>query len=209
MTANLPIRATDSHQAIKHGDFTYGVLAPIETQALTALIEDIHRTLGIIDWLEHYISTLTTTEAFNLAPHVTTSFQQAYEQQKGSTANPHATPANKKPSALAIQLDIKRQQRASQRAPAKPGLHPAIVALQTERRHLHNITTSAITLGIKLDNIDYTRKQADLMVTAMFRFAQAAQLDTNDPRITELITSAMNDTIEQEEQTVEATEPPA
>jgi hypothetical protein len=69
--------------------------------------------------------------------------------------------------------------------------HPAVTTLLNERKHLADVSHKAITIGIKLDDIDYSRKQADLIIAGMARFAIDSGMDANDPTVAQRITAAL------------------
>lgn len=161
--------------------------SPPDISALDALQDDIRRTQAHILWLEHFIATQLTTDSIwqNMAAATETEREstQIYGPKRATDGSGHGK--------LAQQLQINRKRQNTNKAIThRP--HPAITTLQAERRHLHLITTSAIALGIKLDNIDFSRQQADMLIDAMLTFAQSAKLDPSDTNVQALITQALD-----------------
>lgn len=159
--------------------------SPPDISALDALQDDIRRTQAHILWLEHFIATQLTTDS------IWQNMAAATETERESTQIYGPKRATDGSGKLAQQLQINRKRQNTNKAIThRP--HPAITTLQAERRHLHLITTSAIALGIKLDNIDFSRQQADMLIDAMLTFAQSAKLDPSDTNVQALITQALD-----------------
>lgn len=167
---------------------TYGCLEPIEIGPLDALLDDIHRTYAHIMWLENYIAThLSTHDPFTQA-----EFDIQREQERSLAGRPSNTQTNNLNvvGSTKWQLEMQRKRQTNTQR-ARPGTHPAISQLLNERRHLADISTKAINLGVKLDSIDYSRKQADLIVTAMGKFALSQGLNPADKQTADAIVIAL------------------
>jgi hypothetical protein len=161
------------------GTNTYGCLEPIEIDPLTALLDDIKRTFAHIMWLEHYIATLPADAPFSM-----TDTDMQREMERSRVGKPTVV------GSVKWQLEMqRRRQTATQRS--RPGTHPAVTQLLNERKHLNQACQTAIVAGIKLDAIDYSRKQADLIVTAMGKFAISQGLNPADPATAQTIVDAL------------------
>jgi len=179
---------------------TYGCLEPYEIGPLEALLDDVKRTYAHILWLERYI-------AYNLAPgdvFAEMSADQLREREQTRAGRPTSQTAidadgNQIPVPGSMRwflmVERKKQTQVTRR---RSGVHPAIRTLLDERRHLADITTKALHIGIKLDQIDFSRKQADLIVGAMGRFAISQGLSPTDPDIAAKITDALEHVLAQD-----------
>ena len=159
---------------------TWGCLSPVDIQPLDALLDDIKRTQAHILWLEQFIAGMPANGPF-------TSHEQfiSRERNQARAGRPTVVGSVK----WQQQLEALRESRSTN---SKPGTHPAITQLQTERRHLADACYKAVSLGIKLDAIDYSRQQADLIIQAMSKFAITHNLDPTNKDIAESITNALN-----------------
>lgn len=162
------------------GTNTYGCLDPIEITGLDALLDDIRRTYAHVMWLEHYI-------AEYLGPHDPFSLidlDMQAERERMRVGKPTVV------GSVKWQLEMQRRKQINTKH-QRLGTHPAISQLMNERRHLADVSYKAMILGIKLDSIDYSRKQADLIITAMGKFAITQGLKPTDPLIAQAIVDAL------------------
>ncbi len=189
VTSTHPGPGGRPHPAPGMSPNTYGCLDPIEIDPLSALLDDVKRTYAHIMWLEHYIANyLKADDPFNATDQILTR-----EQERGRVGKPTVV------GSVKWQLEMQRRKSTATQA-IRPGTHPAITQLLNERKHLADITTKAIHLGIKLDAIDYSRKQADLIVTAMGKFAIANNLSPTDEKVAQAIVDALESTLSEHEQ---------
>lgn len=173
---------------------TYGCLSPVDIAPLDALIDDVHRTQAHILWLEHYIATvLTPNDVFT---EMTQDISR--EQERTRIGKPNSA-LNAQPGSVRWQLEIARKRQSATQA-TRRRTHPAIHELQAERRHLADIATKAVALGIKLDQIDFSRSQADMIVQVIQRFASTQALNPTDPAIQQAITDAIDFVLNQRNQ---------
>lgn len=156
---------------------------------MEALIDDIHRTQAHIMWLEHYIALLPEVSVFT---NMELDLQQ--ERERARMGRPTVV------GSVKWQMEIQRQ-RQIRTTRSRPGIHPAVKALLDERRHMIDVATKATMLGIKLDAIDFSRKQADLIVGAMAKFAIENGLDPTDKTVSERIVNALESVLAQEQAT--------
>ncbi len=159
---------------------TYGCLDPIEIGPLDALMDDVRRTYAHIMWLEKYIAMLSEANVFT-----DMEFDFAAEQERTRIGRPTVV------GSVKWQMEVNRQ-KETKRKTQRAATHPAVKQLMEERKHLVDVSAKAMMLGIKLDAIDYTRKQADLIVSAMSRFAISNHLNPEDPLVRQSIIDALD-----------------
>jgi hypothetical protein len=174
-----PHRDSVAHEYLHN---TYGVNAPSDITALEALLDDIRRTHSHILWLENYIATNLTKDS--IFQNMAQDQLQEHEITRYGKPTPQGHPAYQ------LEINRKRQQKSQT---IKQSTHPAIKELQTERHHLVQATSAAIGLGIKLDNMEFTRQQADKLILAITRFALLNKLDPADPKVQQTIFDALLD----------------
>lgn len=181
------------HDSRQHpaSDNTYGCLQPFEIDALSALVDDLHRTQAHILWLEAFIAQLPATGPGGIFSHTTQTLQTEHEQTRFGKPTPSGQ--------LAYQAELRRRNITKQ-ATQVLRTHPAIHELQAERRHLVDVAFKAISLGVKLDSIDFSRQQADMLVEAMGEFAKETNHDLNDADIQAKITKALELVIQRHSQ---------
>lgn len=166
-----------SHQAQGFG--TFGCLAPVDITPLDALLDDIHRTQAHILWLEHFIATLTSDQVFASPAQTTTS---EHEQSRFSKPSAQGTPR------VFAQIDRKA---ATKQSSLRLATHPAITELSTQQRHLVDACYKATMLGIKLDQIDFSRSQADRLLAAIQSTVTSLGHDQSDPTVQSIIEQAL------------------
>jgi hypothetical protein len=154
-------------------------LDPIEIAPLDALMDDVRRTFAHIMWLEKYIALLPEASVFT-----DMEFDFAAERERTRIGKPTVV------GSVRWQMELNRQKQ-TKTTRQRAATHPAVKQLMEERRHLVDVSAKAMALGIKLDAIDYTRKQADLIVGAMSRFALANNLNPEDPTVRTSIIDAL------------------
>jgi hypothetical protein len=178
---------------------TWGALNPVDIQPLDALIDDIKRTQGHILWLEEYIAQLPRDAPFQTSDNIDQAELESTFMGRPQATNPGphnpATPNNARTKWHA-QIERQRQQRQTT---LRPGTHPAITQLQTERRHLADAVYKAVVLGIKLDQIDYSRQQGDLIIKSMQKFAIANGIDPTSREAAQAMQHALQATIEEQQ----------
>ena len=167
---------------------TYGCLDPIEIDPLSALLDDVKRTYAHIMWLEKYIAMLPEEYVFS---DMTSELLE--EQEQTRVGRPTVV------GSIKWQMEIQRKKQSAAKRTIQR-THPAVKQLMDERRHLADITTKAIAVGIKLDAIDYSRKQADLIVAAMGQFALTSGIDPTTPDIAKRIADALEHVLNSEAQ---------
>jgi hypothetical protein len=167
---------------------TYGCLDPIEIGPLEALLDDVRRTYAHIMWLEKYIAALPEEYVFS-----DMATEMIEEQERTRVGKPTVV------GSVRWQMEINRKKQTAAKR-TKQQTHPAIKLLLEERHHLVEVTTKAIAVGIKLDQIDYSRKQADLIVAAMGQFALTSGIDPTSPEIAKRIADALSHVMVQAEQ---------
>jgi hypothetical protein len=131
-------------------------------------------------WLEKYIAALSEEYVFS---DMATEVIEEHEQTR--VGKPTVV------GSIRWQMEINRKKQLAAKR-SKPATHPAIKLLLEERRHLADVTTKAIAVGIKLDQIDYSRKQADLIIEAMSQFALTSGIDPSSPEIAKRIADALD-----------------
>jgi hypothetical protein len=158
---------------------TYGCLDPIEIAPLDALMDDVRRTQAHIMWLEKFIALLPEDLVFHGESAMLTE-----ENERARIGKPTVV------GSIRWQMEVERKKQIASKQRTQ-ATHPAVKQLLDERRHLVDVCAKAMALGIKLDAIDYTRKQADLIVGAMSRFAISNNLNPEDPTVRTSIIDAL------------------
>jgi hypothetical protein len=159
---------------------TWGCLSPIDIQPMDALLDDIKRTQAHILWLEQFIAGMPAH-----GPFTAKETNRTLDKQQGRMGSVSVVGSVR----WRQQMEALRESRSQT---DRPGTHPAITQLQSERRHLADTCYKAVMLGIKLDAIDYSRMQADLIIQSMHKFAINNQLDPTNKDIAQSITDALN-----------------
>jgi hypothetical protein len=188
IVSGLPARTNVGRQQFReHATNTYGCLDPIEIAPLEALLDDVKRTQAHIMWLEHYIAQMDATQVFT-----DVEYQNDTERERARMGKPTVV------GSVRWQMEMQRQ-RATQSTRTRNVAHPAVKLLLEERRHLTEVSTKAIAVGVKLDSIDYSRQQAELIISAMNNFALSSGLNPNDPTIAQRMVTSLDEILQHAE----------
>ncbi|HEX4503865.1 MAG TPA: hypothetical protein VH187_22290 [Scandinavium sp.] len=173
----VPMHPSPNQQP--NGFGTFGCLAPVDITPLDALLDDIHRTQAHILWLEHFIATIEPAQVFASPAQTTTS---EHEQSRFSKPTIQGTPR--------VFAQIDRRSKATNQS-LRLATHPAITTLQSQQAHLVDACYKATMLGIKLDQIDFSRSQADRLLAAIQSTVTSLGHDQSDPTVQSIIEQAL------------------
>jgi hypothetical protein len=143
--------------------------SPIE-----ALFDELARTQTIVHWLGNLLDEMAKSD-----PELFTSLvtKEIEEGTKPMAMKGHVG-----------MLNVIRRQLVK----TESGLNPFVLWFMKEREHLVRVSQLLMSFGIKLDEIDLSRRQGELVVQAMHNFAELLGQQVDDPAINALITDALN-----------------
>lgn len=172
---------------------TYAAGSEVDTNPLEALLGEVRRTSAKVLWLEHFISLLKSQDLFG-----DDEFTDLTETELERTGKPRTSAMGTGMNLVQYLIQTERNKNSTQ-VKRRPGVHPALRMLMAERKHLAAISIKAIQIGIKLDKIDYSRKQADMIVQSMARFAAKSGMDMSDPNVSQRINDAIDEVLAEHE----------
>jgi hypothetical protein len=167
----------------------YAAGSEVDVSPLEALLGEVRRTSAKILWLEHHISLLKAHELFGDDEIIDVDETELERQGKPRTGN-IGTGMNY--VQYMLQVERNKQTKSIKR---RRGTHPAVALLLAERKHLAQVSIKALQIGIKLDKIDYSRKQADMIVNSMAKFAAKSGMDLADPNVSQRINDAIDEVL--------------
>jgi hypothetical protein len=163
-------------------DTTYGSLVESNVTALEALLSEVKRTYAHVIWLENYVA--------ELPPAMVFEGQQFHPDQEAMWAENGRRP---QPGTIAWTLAVEQAKKLGVSGKARPSVHLAVQQLLKERQHLVGVCSTAIRVGIALDEVELAKQHGELLVNAMTKFAIASGLDPTDKGVVKAILDALDE----------------
>lgn len=160
---------------------TYGAGLESDITAFEALLSEVRRCHAAIVWLEGYVAKLPEWAVFE-----DTEVTWGTEAEVSRMGRPQAQPGTLK---YMLQVERQKQLNGGRR---KAGVHPAVQQLLKERQQLVNVCTSALRVGVALDQIELAKRQGAMLFQAMRNFALATGQDIDDPGLIDKMTAALD-----------------
>lgn len=167
----------------------YAAGSEVDVSPLEALLGEVRRTSAKILWLEHYIALIKENQLFGDDEVIDINETELERQGVPRTGN---LGSGMNYVQYVLQVERNKQGKSVKR---RRGTHPAVTQLLAERRHLAQVSIKALQIGIKLDKIDYSRKQADMIVSSMAKFAAKSGMDMSDPNVSQRINDAIDEVL--------------
>jgi hypothetical protein len=146
-----------------------------------ALIQELSRTQHIVRWLGAKLDQIAQLHPEQFAQLVT------QEVEEGTKPMPFKSGA--------AFTNVLRRQLVS----TESGMSPWVVWFLRERDHLVKVTGLLVALGVKLDQLEISRRQADMLNQAMAYLAAGLGHDPDDPAIAAQILQAFEAIIEEKQ----------
>lgn len=161
---------------------TYGAMSEANITAFEALMSEVRRTYSHVLWLEHYVSRLPSGALFE--GHQFHSTQIAEWEMKGNYPQP---------GSIAWLLAVDKAKLLGVSQSKRNEVHLGIQQLMKERQHLVSVCSTAIRMGIALDEIEMAKQHGELIVNAMTHFAEGIGLDPTDKDVVAAILKAVDE----------------
>jgi hypothetical protein len=150
---------------------------------LEALLGELARTSARVVWLERIVDSLGLSELFGDQETTETT---EMEGQRVGRPGPNAGAGER------VKWLLQQERQKSTVATRKRlAVHPAYTTYFHERKHLVDLTSRLMGLGIKLDHIELTKRQGEQMVSGMVAFAQLSGLDVESDVVKSAIARAI------------------
>ena len=159
---------------------------------LEALLGEITRTTAKIAWLERVVEALPLSEVFGDNEIIEQTESEGGREGQVRSHGPH----DDSPTARVKWLLANERERKQTQVKRRLGIHPAITLLMDERKHLVNVTTRCLSIGIKLDHIELSKRQGEQMLEGMLAFAELSGLDPESDSVKTTLAQALSRVVE-------------
>ena len=159
---------------------------------LEALLGEITRTTAKIAWLETIVEALPLSDVFGDNEIIEQTESEGGREGQVRGVGPH----DESRTARVKWLLANERERKQTQVKRRLGIHPAITLLMDERKHLVNVTTRCLAIGIKRDHIELSKRQGEQMLEGMLAFAELSGLDPESDVVKSTLAQALSRVVE-------------